>query len=398
MKKFASLLFYFLFALSLMSGETVTHTMLKPTKNKKAEEAYLQATEHYQSKNYEKAEEELKEALKLDPDFIDAANMLGLVYYLQFKKVESINTFEKAIKDAKRLKVSDIMLHLNIALAYESNGMIDNAIDAYNYVITTDTNNPEGYYGLAALLYSTGREIHALRFFKKAFALYIGNEPTYAAQTLCYICSSYCRIGDYNYAKICYNEIKKHSSILKEIDFEQRDMEAIENSAKAEKAAIKKAKFKFQKYGLNVNKASYLKEIDPPKKFGIPIEKAFEFKDGSGIIYYAFAKETKDSGFDAAYAFIHQTSQKLAGKEPSLADIHSSNIIQDTELKKYLKADVNVLDISVSPVASDVKNYKHFVANTIYRKGEGIIFQIILLKDDDFNLDNLVNAYTLCGF
>ena len=79
-------------------------------------------------------------------------------------------------------------------------------------------------------------------------------------------------------------------------------------------------------------------------------------------------------------------------------DIYSSRIIQDADIKKYLGADLQILDILADPTASNLKGYKHFLVNAIYQKDNGVIFQIILLKGDDFDLNKLYNSYTLCGF
>lgn len=397
MKKIIGFLCYLLLITGFVFAQDINHDMISPTKNKNAAAAYKEGTSYYQSRDFEKAEELFKKALKLDSNFLDAANFLGLIYYNQNKKVEAIRTFEKAIKDAKRLKVSDIMLHLNLALAYESNAMFDNAVDAYNHVIKNAPDNPEGHYGLALLLYNNGREIYALRFFKNALDLYMAAKSEYALSTLHLLASSYYNIGDYNSAKICYNNFKD-TSILKEYGISQEDIDTIKTAGGKEKAAAKKAKFKFQKYGLKVAEVPYLKEIEIPKKFGISLEKAFEFTDGSGVIYYTFAKENKGVEIDSVYAFIHQTAQKLAGKEPALFDIYSSRIIQDADIKKYLGADLQILDILADPTASNLKGYKHFLVNAIYQKDNGVIFQIILLKGDDFDLNKLYNSYTLCGF
>lgn len=397
MKKIIFFLCYLLLITSLVFAQDINHDMINPTRNKNAEAAYKEGTNYYEAQNFEKAEEFFKKALKFDPDFIDASNFLGLIYYRQSKNVEAIKTFEKAIKDAQRLKVSDIMLHLNLALAYEENGMIDKAISAYLHVVANDENNPEGNYGLALLLYNNGKEVRALEFFKYAFNLYMKNESHYAFQALYFIAACYYKLGDYNLARMSYSKIKD-DLILKEYGISNKDIDMLRTAEKKEKEALKKANFKFQKYGLNVKSVPYLKEIQPPKKFGISVEKAFEFTDGSGLVYYAYAKENKPIEMDSVYAFIHQTSQKLAGKEPSLREIYASKIDQSYTLKEELGADFQIVDALVFPQAPDLNQYNYVWVNAIYQKGNGIIFQIALIKDVDFDMDQLFDSYFNCSF
>ncbi len=72
-----------------------------------------------------------------------------------------------------------------------------------------------------------------------AFDLYMAAKSEYALSTLHLLASSYYNIGDYNSAKICYNNFKD-TSILKEYGISQEDIDTIKTAGGKEKAAAKK--------------------------------------------------------------------------------------------------------------------------------------------------------------
>ena len=81
----------------------------------------------YREKQYEQAEAQFTEALKLRPDFALAANNLGFIYYRQDKFVEAARWFDNAI----RMDPSRAVAYLNLGDALDKAGEADRARKAY---------------------------------------------------------------------------------------------------------------------------------------------------------------------------------------------------------------------------------------------------------------------------
>ena len=81
----------------------------------------------YREKQYEQAEAQFTEALKLRPDFALAANNLGFIYYRQDKFVEAARWFDNAI----RMDPSRAIAYLNLGEAHEKAGDAQRANKAY---------------------------------------------------------------------------------------------------------------------------------------------------------------------------------------------------------------------------------------------------------------------------
>ena len=81
----------------------------------------------YREKQYEQAEAQFTEALKLRPDFALAANNLGFIYYRQDKFVEAARWFDNAI----RMDPSRAVAYLNLGEAHEKAGDAERANKAY---------------------------------------------------------------------------------------------------------------------------------------------------------------------------------------------------------------------------------------------------------------------------
>ena len=81
----------------------------------------------YREKQYEQAEAQFTEALKLRPDFALAANNLGFVYYRQDKFVEAARWFDNTI----RMDPSRAIAYLNLGDALDKAGDTERARKAY---------------------------------------------------------------------------------------------------------------------------------------------------------------------------------------------------------------------------------------------------------------------------
>jgi tetratricopeptide (TPR) repeat protein len=72
---------------------------------------------------YDKAIDECKKALKIKPDFPEAYNNLGYIYYETGKYSFAINEYKKAIE----LKPDYISAHNNLGIAYKKVGLLEKA-------------------------------------------------------------------------------------------------------------------------------------------------------------------------------------------------------------------------------------------------------------------------------
>ncbi|WP_312436241.1 polysaccharide deacetylase family protein [Janthinobacterium sp.] len=100
----------------LQGGEQkiVTPGAVPGTARQLAQRANDRGLQHYKEKQYDQAEAQFTEALKLRPDFALAANNLGFVFYKQEKYREAARWFENTVK----MDPSRAIAYLNLGDAY----------------------------------------------------------------------------------------------------------------------------------------------------------------------------------------------------------------------------------------------------------------------------------------
>jgi tetratricopeptide (TPR) repeat protein len=149
----------------------------------------------------EKAVLEIKKALRLKPDFINAHISLGNAYMkigltdmaiLQYKEALRLNPdygevyvnlgnayikqgiIEQAIDEYKKgisLKPGYVPAHVNLASAYGLKGLMKDAILEYRLALKLETDNPDIYYnlGLSYEQLAKGYELRAMSYEQKDF-------------------------------------------------------------------------------------------------------------------------------------------------------------------------------------------------------------------------------------
>jgi len=94
--------------------------------------------QHYQNKEYDKAIEELKELIKLNPAGASASyNNIGMCYKDQGKYDEAIKNFELSIKGNPDFATA----YNNIGDCWEKLGNKPKAIESYKKALASDPNN-----------------------------------------------------------------------------------------------------------------------------------------------------------------------------------------------------------------------------------------------------------------
>lgn len=156
----------------------------------------------------DKAEYHLKKAIKLKPDYSNAYNYLGFVYFRQGRVNEAIEAYNKALDNLLYLNPQDAHLNLGVAYlslkqyqkakvhleeairlapdfaaAYHSLGKVyeglrqyDKAITSYEKAVEYNPNYTEAYLSLGKLLYRSGERQKAIKAFDKVIRLDPGSD------------------------------------------------------------------------------------------------------------------------------------------------------------------------------------------------------------------------------
>jgi tetratricopeptide (TPR) repeat protein len=149
--------------------------MVRPSENEQAMYAYNLGTQLMRINRLDEAEELLKEAISLDPEFVDAIDHLGLVYRRQNRLDEAEKMYLRSIE----LNKENAVPFINLAVVYRIQGKLDDAFQLYKHVAQIQPNNPEGYYGIGELFYLIENFENAMMFFDAAIVLYNRvNSPT----------------------------------------------------------------------------------------------------------------------------------------------------------------------------------------------------------------------------
>jgi tetratricopeptide (TPR) repeat protein len=107
---------------------------------------------------------ELHEALKSQPNYPEALNLLGTGLMSTGNVDDAISQFELAIQLSPTLAVA----HFNLAMALERSGRLDEAIKEYKSAIAARGGYPEASTGLGKLLLHAGRSAEAETELKEA--------------------------------------------------------------------------------------------------------------------------------------------------------------------------------------------------------------------------------------
>jgi tetratricopeptide (TPR) repeat protein len=156
----------------------------------------------------DKTEYHLKEAIKLKPDYSDAYNYLGFVYFGQGKVDEAIKYYHKALDNELYLSPQDAHMNLGIAYlslkeyrkailhleeairlvpdfsaaynnlgkAYEGLGQYDKARFNYEKAVEFNPQYADAYLNLGKLLYRSAERKKAIESFDKVIMLEPGSD------------------------------------------------------------------------------------------------------------------------------------------------------------------------------------------------------------------------------
>jgi len=127
-------------------------------------------------KRYHEAIGSAREALKLDPAYVDAYNTLGAGYYDLGLYDRSMAAFEKAVFFSDGRAYKSLM---NMATIHSLKGREKEAVELYAAVISRAPWLDAAYYNMGMALNRLGRKDDALSAFSEAVALNPYNAPAY---------------------------------------------------------------------------------------------------------------------------------------------------------------------------------------------------------------------------
>lgn len=122
---------------------------------------------------FEKAIQELHEALHLDPGYIEVHNNLGVTYY----KMGLIDEAEKELKEATRLNPKYLEAHCNLGNIYACTGKLEEALFELNEAIRINPEYAPAHNSLAEIYALQKRSTEAINEFREALRI----DPSYPA-------------------------------------------------------------------------------------------------------------------------------------------------------------------------------------------------------------------------
>ncbi len=146
------------------------------SENPKAIEAYNEGLTQMSSKNFKKAIENFKKALKIDQNFAFAWDNIGVCHRQMNEYDEAI----KAYKNSLKIDPKGKMPMQNMAVAYELKKDYKQAINTYQNMAKLDKDNPESYFGLGRIyLIGFNDSEKGLDNICKAYVLYNQQQSPY---------------------------------------------------------------------------------------------------------------------------------------------------------------------------------------------------------------------------
>ena len=118
-------------------------------------------------KEYDKAKSFYLRAIEINPDFSEAYNNLGVVYYKQGNHTDAIKCYKKAIE----INPSNSTAYNNLGLVYGKQGNPSDAIKNFIKTIEINPDFSEAYNNLGVVYEKQGRYYDAIKCYNKAIEI-----------------------------------------------------------------------------------------------------------------------------------------------------------------------------------------------------------------------------------
>jgi Flp pilus assembly protein TadD len=169
-----------LLCLSIVLALAACGTAAPAEEPEAAKEHFELGNDYSQNGEFEKAVEEYKKVLELEPQDVDAISNLGVAYYNLGQLDEAIEQYSKAIEIAPE----DADIHSNLAAAhvqkYQLSGasdQLESALDEYTEAIELEPNLAEAHFGLGVVYILLQRNDDAILAFVRFQELDTGKDP-----------------------------------------------------------------------------------------------------------------------------------------------------------------------------------------------------------------------------
>ncbi|CAD8127357.1 unnamed protein product [Paramecium sonneborni] len=139
----------------------------EPPINKLALQHYQQSQNFIQNNQIDKAMEEINKALKIDPKYVDAYQMRGLIQFKRDNKLNALDDMNKAIF----LNPNLVSSYYHRATIYQKNQMLNSALDDCDKAIKLNPEYALAYSKKGSLMKESGKFDEALEFYQKAIDL-----------------------------------------------------------------------------------------------------------------------------------------------------------------------------------------------------------------------------------
>ena len=117
------------------------------------------ATAHHEQGQFDLAIKAYQDALKLDPEYPDAAHLAGLASFQIGRRVEAVNFLRTALAS----KPDSVQILNDLGSIMTMVGGLQQAFELYTQVIELCPDSPDAHCNLAAVLYDTGHFFMANR-------------------------------------------------------------------------------------------------------------------------------------------------------------------------------------------------------------------------------------------
>jgi tetratricopeptide (TPR) repeat protein len=182
--------------------------MVAPSKNEQAMSVYNIGTQFLKENKLDDAERYLKQAINLDPLFVDAMDHLGMVY----RRLRRYTEAEEIYLNSIAINENNTVPYQNLAIIYRLQNKLNEAFEQYKKIMEIDIENPESYYGIGELYYMVGDYEKSIPFFDEAIKKYIGINSDFVYDALYNQGLNYYQLKRYDTALYFFNEIMKVDS------------------------------------------------------------------------------------------------------------------------------------------------------------------------------------------
>ncbi|HEY2413241.1 MAG TPA: tetratricopeptide repeat protein [Pirellulaceae bacterium] len=138
-------------------------------------ELFAIAVQHHEAGQLQAAEQVYRQILAVDPNHVDALQLLGLIA-LAMGQLESAATY---IGRAIELHATEPSFHNNLGNVFKAQGKLDRAIDCFRRAVELEPGYDVALYNLGTALQAQGKLDEAIVFYLRALEVNPGNAATY---------------------------------------------------------------------------------------------------------------------------------------------------------------------------------------------------------------------------